>query len=238
MTSGYLETYGETIQGCRIKDQDADALNEYFMKSSGLHDGMKIIDAGCGVCGPALYFAENLDIHIEAITNSSVQQEIAEERIRTADLSYKINVTKGDYHNLDNYYRIGGFDQILFLESLGHARDIFLVIRSAYDVLRSGGYIFIKDYFPLYYYRGKDKTRLKKVIRNLNKSFCYNTLDLNHCLTALRQTGFEIIFIRKPDYPIDFEVSYTFEDKFNIDVWQGKDHFKVAEWLEIKCRKI
>ena len=238
MPPGYLDTYGETIQGCRIKDKSADSLNDFLMKSSGLIDGMTILDAGCGVCGPSIYFAKNLDLQIEALTVSGLQVKIANERVISENLTEKIKITKGDYSYLDKYYSPDKFDQVLFLESLGHAENSSKVIESAYNVIKPGGYIYIKDYFPLESYTGSQKKRLKRVIKNLNSSFCYNTLDLNNCLTALRKTGFQITFIKKLDFQIDFEVSYTFEEKFKIDVWDGKEHFKVAEWLEIKCQKI
>lgn len=237
MTPGYLDTYGETIQGCRIKNQSADSLNDFLMKSSGLANGMNILDAGCGVCGPSIYFAKNLDLQIEALTVSGLQVKIANKNVTSENLTEKIHITKGDYSHLEKYYSPDYFDQVLFLESLGHAEDSAKVIESAYNVIKPGGFIYIKDYFPLESYKGSQKKRQKRVIKNLNTSFCYNTLDLNNCLSTLRKIGFQIEFIKKLDFHIDFEVSYTFEDKFNIDVWDGKEHFKVAEWLEIKCQK-
>src|SRR5689334_6724984 len=50
----FLKVYGDTIQAFRTTD--ITKLLEYQARSMGLKNGMKILDAGCGICGPAIYF--------------------------------------------------------------------------------------------------------------------------------------------------------------------------------------
>ncbi len=75
-TEKFLAVYGDIIQAFRTLNI-TDYLS-YTIKSAGILPGMKVLDAGCGVCGPAIYFAENiLDIQIDACTISDVQFNMA-----------------------------------------------------------------------------------------------------------------------------------------------------------------
>src|SRR6187402_2801044 len=50
-TDKFLEVYGEVIQAFRTKD--VSIYLDYTIENAELKDGQKILDAGCGVGGPA-----------------------------------------------------------------------------------------------------------------------------------------------------------------------------------------
>jgi Mycolic acid cyclopropane synthetase len=75
-TARYIGGVGEVFQGAR--PQSTDELLGYLLEAAALEDGMTVLDAGSGVCGPALWFAAHRDIRIEALTISSVQVEQAQ----------------------------------------------------------------------------------------------------------------------------------------------------------------
>lgn len=235
-TDHYLKIYGNVIQAFRPKSTKK--LLDYIAESSGLKRGDYILDAGCGVCGPAIYFAKKYNIKIAAITISSVQVEKAKETISLQNLTSKISVEEGDYHYLTKQFKQNSFDSIFFLESLGHSQNPTLAIEEAYKVLKPNGFIYIKDFYKKQVDNQDLQLKIDKVIGNINEAYKYATLDLNTVIMALRRQGFEIEFIKKFDFKDDITVRYNFEKELNIDVFEDLEEFWPAEWLEIKCKKV
>ncbi|MCB9234548.1 MAG: class I SAM-dependent methyltransferase [Bacteroidia bacterium] len=236
-TSRYLEVYGDVIQAYR--PAETEALLDYTLESAQIEDGMHILDAGCGVCGPAVHFARRLPhLRIEAVTISQVQVEEGKKRIDKWGLHDRVHVRKGDYHHLDQYFPENHFDLVVFLEALGHAVNPSQVIEGAARVVKSGGFIYIKDFFPLETDDEHLQKRVDEVVGNINDIYTYNTLDLHETITALRKAGFLLVYIKRPGYESDINIRRNFEDKFGIDTHGGKPEFMPAEWLEIKCQKI
>jgi cyclopropane fatty-acyl-phospholipid synthase-like methyltransferase len=61
------------IQAFRTKNVN-DYL-DYTIESAELKNGQSILDAGCGVGGPASYIASKLNVDIQGITISEVQAD-------------------------------------------------------------------------------------------------------------------------------------------------------------------
>jgi cyclopropane fatty-acyl-phospholipid synthase-like methyltransferase len=235
-TAGYMTTYGEAIQAFR--PTDIKTLYNYLIQSIGLKNGMHILDAGCGIGGPATYFAKKLKLDIKGITISKVQADMAKEHIKKQWwLRGKVDILQGDYHKLQDYFPSNAFDGILFLESLGHAHDLKRVIHQAYATLKSGGFIYIKDFFPFEKTDHEEQRKYQWVVDRINTAYAYNVLDLNELIQTIRRQGFEIAFIKKFDFKDDIQARAAFEEMCQIDLFGGLQEFRVAEWLEIKCIK-
>ena len=69
-----------------------------------------------------------------------------------------------------------------------------------------------------------------------NQNYCYNTLQLEPILKALRANDFEIEFVKKFDFKDDTSIRAAFETDQNMDIFEGYEAFWPAEWLEIKCK--
>lgn len=231
----YADVYGDVIQAFRPTDETV--LLQYIGESAGLQKGEQVLDAGCGTCGPARYFVSHFACTVSGVTISEKQVELGRQRNIEMNLNGKIRVLHGDYHRLADIFPAGGFDRVLFLESLGHAADAERVISETSRVLKSGGYIYIKDFYFKTPTAIVAKERIRKVVNNINRLYTYNVLDLNETLHALRSTGFEIDFIRRFGFKDDIRVRQAFEAKFDIDIFAGEPEFTPAEWLEIKCVK-
>ena len=231
----YKQVYGTNIQAHRPpSDQD---LMEYTIKSAGLTDGQMILDAGCGNAGPAIYLATKFNVQIDGVTISSEQVAEGTKKVAETNLQNKVQIKQGDYHELDSLYPANSFDKVLFLEALGHAGNAYTVIKAAYQVLKPGGEIYIKDFYPKVTNNEEIREKIKQVVGNLNYHYSYNTLDLNETIKALRENNFEIIFIKQIDFKNDAAVKNDFEEKFGIDLFGKIEEFYFAEWLEIKCVK-
>lgn len=236
MTSSYLDIYGDVIQAYRPASQDD--LLEYLAKSIGFTDGQRVLDAGCGVGGPACFFAHHLKIRIDGITISPSQARLFSERVEREKLSERVNVLEGDFHFLESYFPKEQFDHVIFLESLGHSHQAPLAIQSAHRVLKPGGHIYIKDFFIREVSNPEFQKKIQRVVRNINQAYNYNTLDLHQVITAVRRAGFHLVSIKRPEFQNDITVRAAFETNHGIDLYEGGPEFMPAEWLEIKCQKL
>lgn len=234
----YLKYYGDTIQAHR--PQDIDELHQYILTSSGIASGMKILDAGCGVCGPSIYFASQKHITIEAITISEAQAETAKHNISKKNLEDKINVTVADFHHADQVFPENHFDMVLFLESYGHSTYQKQVIKAAVKVLKKNGFIYIKDYFKKEFSgNSKRKTLMQTGIKNMNKEYCYNLANLYFTIHWLKKEKLELVFIKAPDFKMDnIHVVNAFENAYGIDLFEGQDKPHIVEPLELLFRKV
>jgi sterol 24-C-methyltransferase len=145
LNNRYLTVYGDVIEASRTFDPNE--MLAYLAANAGIRDGMRLIDAGCGVCGPARYFASKFDIHIDAITATRLQHTIAEQRNKEAGLDSKITAICGDFHILSKFYPSESYDLVYFFESFCHAFDYHRVIKEVCKVLKPGGHVYMKDWF-------------------------------------------------------------------------------------------
>lgn len=234
-TDRYLDVYGDMIQAFRSKE-DAETL-DIIANSIGFNAGEKVLDAGCGVGGPARYFAKKQGVQVDGFTISQVQVDKAAELNAKAGLTDKVNIRKGDFHNIADLVQAESYDKVLFLESLGHAVDPTSVIKGAFKALKPGGTLYIKDFYTKETDNPEYQKYIDRLVNNINEAYSYNTLDLNVVLRALRSSDCELLYIRPIAINHDIEVRATFESKFGIDLFEGGRDFPYADWLEIKVWK-
>ena len=63
----------------------------------GLRDGMKVLDVGCGVGGPAREIAKFTGVNIVGLNNNDYQIERAGRYAAKEGLSQQLSFTKGDF---------------------------------------------------------------------------------------------------------------------------------------------
>jgi ubiquinone/menaquinone biosynthesis C-methylase UbiE len=233
----YMKYYGDTIQAHR--SENIDVLHEYILINSGIRDGMRVLDAGCGVCGPSIYFASKKEIIIDAVTVSKAQADEALLRVKEKKLEKKIHVYHGDYHKLHEMFDRDLYDRVIFLESYGHASDHKKVLESAMIVLKPGGFLYLKDYFKKELSSDPKKAKLMKIgLKNMNKVYRYNAADLYRTIACLRKLGMEMISIKKPEFEWDnTRTVNTFESALGIDLFEGQDRPPIVEPFELLFRK-
>lgn len=236
----FLKTYGEVIQAFRTTD--VTKLLDYQIEAIGLEKGQRVLDAGCGVCGPAIYFAQQAEVEVEAVTVSEEQVQQAQQRIQAAGLAEKVRVQKGDYHQLKNYFPADHFDAVYFLESFGHSYDHALAIASAWEVLKPGGVLYLKDLFRKIAVLPEHEAKIDHEIGRINTAYRYNIADLYQVLHALRKQGFIISQMKTIDLKLeDFEnltISNDFQELTGIAVIENWEEYVFpVDFFEIKCFK-
>lgn len=63
----------------------------------GIQSGMKVLDVGCGVGGPAREIAKFTDAHITGLNNNDYQIERATQYAVKEGLSNQLKFVKGDF---------------------------------------------------------------------------------------------------------------------------------------------
>lgn len=217
-TDAFLKVYGDVIQAFRTRDLGN--LLGYQAQTMQLKPGMRALDAGCGVCGPAIYFAQHQGVSVDAITASAVQQKEALQRIQAAHLQDRIKVVQGDYHRLGEHFPAGNYDVVYFLESFGHSPDKAAAIASAWEMLKPGGMLYIKDLFVKEPAIPSHAAEIQQNVARINEAYRYHVGDLNEVLTAIRRQGYILSALKTIDIPLeDFEnltISNDFQELTGI----------------------
>lgn len=151
-TPTLLAHAGTTFQGGLIKPSARSApptpesSTLYLARRAGIQHGDRILDAGCGVCGPAIAIANAVyDVRVDAVTVSRVQVDIAGDLIDSAGLADRVYVWQADFHELP--FDDNTFDVVLFFEVTGYSPNRMLMFKEARRVLKHGGTVYVKDLF-------------------------------------------------------------------------------------------
>lgn len=197
----FIQVYGEVIQAFRT--QDVTILLDYQINAMQLKEGMKVLDAGCGVCGPATYFAEKSSVLVDAVSISEEQVQKGKAAIEKKKLQDKVNVIQGDYHDLKSVFPGKLYDVVYFLESFGHSPYHEKAIDSAWDVLKPGGMLYIKDLFKRLPLLKDHESKIDFEINKINEAYRYNVADLNTILDYVRKKGFVVSALKTIDLKME-----------------------------------
>ncbi len=192
-TDHYLK-FGATIQAGIFRDDDSagesyDDNNQTILNRSGLRGDQVVLDAGCGVGGPALYAAlhtPGLEVH--GITLSPYQAELARKLIADSPAGGRVHVQAGDYHELP--FPDGKFDCVLFLESAGYSFRLEELFTEIGRVLRGDGKVYIKDVFCR---SGEMTVHEWKQYDAFRRIYVQPTPPMEEMAAALEASGFTVM---------------------------------------------
>ena len=235
-TSRYLESFGDIFQAARaVRDDD---LIEHVVRMAGIEDGMRMLDAGCGVCGPSIRIARIANVAIDAVTISPVQAELARTRVQAAGLSDRITVHTGDFADLAAIFGTDRFDRIIFLESLCHARRLDEVAKGCRDVLRHGGRVYVKDFYRKPYGDPTQRAWADAVIERVKQEFRLSVRDISEVCDALAGAGLQQDYCTKLGFDVSFAVSERFAAANQINVYAGGQPIDWGDWYDLSYRKL
>ncbi|KAI6124506.1 delta-sterol C-methyltransferase [Pisolithus croceorrhizus] len=116
------------------------ARHEHYLASHmGLRPGMRVLDVGCGVGGPAREIARFSDAHIVGLNNNLFQVNRARRYAQKAGLSDQITFVKGDFMKLSEQFGENSFDAVYAIEATVHAPTWEGVYGEIFKVLKPGG---------------------------------------------------------------------------------------------------
>jgi cyclopropane fatty-acyl-phospholipid synthase-like methyltransferase len=146
-----VQAAGTTLQAGLVKRSDEAPVGPetsagYLAELAGVQPGDHLLDAGCGVGGPAMAIARAVpDVVIDGVTLSEVQAGMARTLIAEAGLADRVRVHVADFHRLP--FPDASFDVALYFEVTGYSPDRVALYRESARVLRPGGIVYVKDTF-------------------------------------------------------------------------------------------
>lgn len=120
-------------------------MNDVLAQKVQINPSDKVLDAGCGVGGSAIYLAKKYNCSVDGITLSKNQVEFATEKADNKNLKHKLNFLVADFTKMP--YNDNTFDVVWAVESVCHAHEKADFLKEAFRVLKKGGRLIIADFF-------------------------------------------------------------------------------------------
>lgn len=122
------------------------ATNREMARRAGFDRARRLLDAGCGVGGPACDVAAACpSLVVDAVTVSPVQAELAADVVAARGLAERVRIHRADYHRLP--FAAGSFDAAWLLESACYSPRPAALLAELARVMASGATLYIKDLF-------------------------------------------------------------------------------------------
>jgi tocopherol O-methyltransferase len=119
-------------------------MNRVLASHIGIRSGQRILDAGCGIGGSAIWLAKTYDVEVVGITPVASQVARARRYAQEQGLADRVSFEEQDYSHTT--FPQASFDVIWAMESVCHAPDKQLVLAEARRLLRPGGRLGIVEY--------------------------------------------------------------------------------------------
>ncbi len=181
MHYGYFDKNDKSLTNAILK------MNEQILKNTSINEKSMVLDAGCGYAGTAMYIADRIKCHIEAITIVEEQVNTAKRVIKEKKLDNYINVSNQDYTNTN--FKDNTFDVIYGIESICHG-DKKAFLKEAYRILKPNGVLIIFDGFNAKEKNEYTKKELK-YMKNWNCGWAVESLETgNYFINESKKYGF------------------------------------------------
>jgi cyclopropane fatty-acyl-phospholipid synthase-like methyltransferase len=119
-------------------------MNSYLAHRAQIGRGTRVLDAGCGIGGTALWLARQLGAHVIGVTLDPAQVARARQFAEEEGVQ-NVRFLLADFCQME--FEEGAFDVVLNLESLCHASDHRAYLRHIRKFLREGGRFVCADFF-------------------------------------------------------------------------------------------
>jgi sterol 24-C-methyltransferase len=146
--------------------------------------GMKLLDVGCGVGGPALNLAEYSGAHVTGVNIVESQLAVARRRAAERGLSDRVRFVLGDAMRMD--FADEAFDAVYLFEAGCHMPDKPRFYRECVRVLRPGGVFVGQDWFKKHHAAPEEEARhVEPICRLFSVPNLISLTDLKECLEGL-----------------------------------------------------
>ena len=116
--------------------------NEVLAEWGEIHQGARIIDAGCGLGHSTLWLAEHYNAPVTGITIVPRQVETMQRFIEKNKIK-NVDFIEANYFNMP--FEDNSVDVVWAIEAVCHAQDKSLFYKEAYRVLKPGGKLLIGE---------------------------------------------------------------------------------------------
>ncbi|KDQ32067.1 hypothetical protein PLEOSDRAFT_1088200 [Pleurotus ostreatus PC15] len=111
----------------------------YLAHKMGIKAGMRVLDVGCGVGGPAREIAQFTDAQVVGLNNNDFQIGRARKYTQKMGLQNQVSFVKGDFMKLAEQFGENSFDAVYAIEATVHAPSFEGVYEQIKRILKPGG---------------------------------------------------------------------------------------------------
>ncbi len=170
-----------------VEDPDASAV--MLARRAGIGPGDVVLDAGCGVGGPAIAIARHLGAIVHGVTVSPVQVRLGRDLAAEAGVAHRVHLHLADFHRLP--FAADRFDAVVVMEATCYSDDLSALVDELARVLRPDGTLYVKDVFqrsgPL------DDTQRRDLDRFHEIWACKSSATMPALEKAMTAAGLEVV---------------------------------------------
>lgn len=176
------------------KNNDEALLNQFkfVLEQTKIKSGHKVLDAGCGVGGGAIYIAKNTGAKVVGITIVSDQVNDANKNAKRAQVSNLVDFRLMDYAKTS--FEDNTFDVVFAIESICHAYPKIDFLNESYRILKPGGLLIMSDG---YVKRTPKNVGERKIITMLCKVWRLKELiEIDKMNALIEKVGFKLVEVK------------------------------------------
>ncbi|KAK8160520.1 sterol 24-c-methyltransferase-like protein [Phyllosticta citrichinensis] len=194
-TDLYEQGWAQSFHFCRFAKNEpfkqALARHEHYLAHvMGLRDGMKVLDVGCGVGGPAREICKFSGANIVGLNNNDYQIDRATYYAEKEGLSDKISYVKGDFMQMS--FEDNSFDAVYAIEATVHAPTLEGIYGEIFRVLKPGGVFGVYEWLMTDKYDDSDAHHRDLRLGIEQGDGISNMCTVSVALEAMKKVGFEL----------------------------------------------
>ncbi|CAH0000565.1 unnamed protein product [Clonostachys byssicola] len=219
-TDLYEYGWGQSFHFCRFSTGEpfyqAIARHEHYLAHSmGIQEGMKVLDVGCGVGGPAREIAKFTGAHITGLNNNDYQIDRATAYAAKEGLSGQLKYVKGDFMQMS--FPDNSFDAVYAIEATVHAPTLEGIYSEIFRVLKPGGVFGVYEWLMTDDYDNNNLHHREIRLGIEQGDGISNMCKVSEALDAMKAAGFDLLrhedMADRPDpfpwyWPLSGEMKY------------------------------
>ncbi|ORX69203.1 sterol 24-C-methyltransferase [Linderina pennispora] len=165
--------------------------HEHILFSAArIKPGMKVLDVGCGVGGPARECIRFSGAHVTGLNNNDYQIQRANIYAKKNQQEHLSTFVKGDFMHMP--FEENSFDAVYAIEATCHAPKLEGVYSQMYKVLKPGGYFAIYEWCLTDKFDENNELHKKVALEVEHGDGIAKLFSTDVALQAAKNAGFEI----------------------------------------------
>ncbi|KAJ9668081.1 Delta(24)-sterol C-methyltransferase [Coniosporium apollinis] len=194
-TDLYEYGWGQSFHFCRFHYgepfRQAIARHEHYLAHvMGIKEGMRVLDVGCGVGGPAREIVKFTGCNTIGLNNNDYQIERATRYAEKEGLAHKLSFTKGDFMQMK--FPESSFDAIYAIEATVHAPSLEGIYSQIFRVLKPGGVFGVYEWLMTDAYDNSNPHHREIRLGIEQGDGISNMEKIEVALRAMKAAGFEL----------------------------------------------
>ncbi|EGU83489.1 hypothetical protein HZS61_013139 [Fusarium oxysporum f. sp. conglutinans] len=195
-TDLYEYGWSQSFHFCRFAYGEdfnrAIARHEHYLAHNiGIRPGMKVLDVGCGVGGPAREIVKFTGAHVTGLNLNEYQVQRATIYAEKEGLSDKLRFVQGDFMKIP--FPDNSFDAVYAIEATVHAPSLEGVYSEIRRVLKPGGVFGVYEWLMTDTYNNDDLEQRRIRLDIEQGDGIAQMFKIDHGLSAIQAAGFELL---------------------------------------------